>query len=308
MRAPLFPAACLFLGLLLVLLPPAGARAQAPAPCAEPLKAAIPVADTHGAPPYPREAETRGEEGTTMLTVTVGTDGAVSDATVARPSGSARLDEAAMSWVKSRFRWQPALQNCVAVASTLPVRVVWRNPFRGAPTVMAEGPAPASWSADVPPGGRRAAGFTLACDVNDIKAVLRLDVPERSADATPVLGIALTNANGPGQLYGPETVLLRLAPFENAKTPAFYMRKDGGRRQSYDLQFPNKVDFGQEIPVEMSWTTDGQVNLTVDWKKTSLAMSVAPAQVTFFAESGTGQIKDIQESWQGRKERPARCE
>src|SRR4051794_28889283 len=106
MRAPQFPAACLFTGLLLVLLLPADARAQAPANCATALTAS-PILETHTSPSYPREAETRGEEGVTMLMVSIGADGAVSDAKVSRPSGSTRLDDEAVSWVKSHYRWQP---------------------------------------------------------------------------------------------------------------------------------------------------------------------------------------------------------
>jgi TonB family protein len=296
MRAPELRAACLFAGLLLILLLPADARAQAPGDCTPSI-----VAATHTVPPYPSEAETRGEEGTTILAVSVGTDGAVSEAKISRPSGSTRLDDAALSWVKSRYRWQP--QNC---AATVPLRVVWRNPYKGAPTVLAEGPLPPSWSSDASRDGRPADGYVLPCTINDIKAVIRMDASQPGAG--PLLGIALTNANGPGQLYGPETVLLRLAYFQNANGVAIYMRKDGGRQQSYDIPFPNKVDFGQDIPIELSWGTDGQINLTVDWKKTSIAMSVPPAQATFFASGGKGEVRNIQTSWRGSRSQPASCE
>lgn len=299
MRAPLFVRA--FLVPLFVLAAPAIAWAQAPA-CAAPTA----VAGTHEAPPYPREAETRGEEGTTILAVTVGADGNVANASVVKPSGSARLDDAAVSWVTSRYRWQPAPQGC-SPAAPLPVRIVWRNPYKGAPTVTAEGPVPPAWSADASRGGQPAAGYVLPCTISDVKMVIHLDAAQPRA-GTPVLGIALTNANGPGQLYGPETVLLRLASFEDSNGIGVYMRKDGGRQQSYDLQFPNKVNFGQDIPIELSWNTDGQINVTVDWKKTSIAMSVAPAQLTFYVSGGKGEIKNIQASWQGRRDPPAACE
>jgi TonB family protein len=296
MRAPFFAGV---IALCVLALP---AWAQAPA-CPTPAA----IAGTHEAPPYPREAETRGEEGTTILAVTVGADGGVAKAMIAKPSGSERLDDAAMSWVNARFRWQPAPPGCGPAAAPLPVRIVWRNPYKGAPTVMAEGPVPPAWSADASRGGVAAIGYVLPCTISDIKTVIHLDAAQPRT-STPVLGIALTNANGPGQLYGPETVLLRLAYFENSNGVGIYMRKDGGRQQSYDLQFPNKVGFGQDIPIEFSWNTDGQINVTVDWKKTSIAMSVVPAQLTFYVSGGKGEVKNIQASWQGRRDPPAGCE
>ncbi|WP_157216679.1 energy transducer TonB [Flavisphingomonas formosensis] len=64
-----------------------------------------------GDPPrYPIESRRKHEQGTVWLTVLVGLDGRVSDISVARSSGSSRLDEAALAAVK-RWRWSPTMRN-----------------------------------------------------------------------------------------------------------------------------------------------------------------------------------------------------
>lgn len=68
-----------------------------------------------GAPPrYPRESRRKREQGTVELLVIVGTDGRVETISVARSSGSPRLDDAALGAVRG-WRWQPASRKGEAV-------------------------------------------------------------------------------------------------------------------------------------------------------------------------------------------------
>ena len=67
-----------------------------------------PIMETRQLPPYPKESIRLKEEGTVTLAVTVGTDGAVSQASVFKPSGHPRLDAAAANFVKGYWRWHPA--------------------------------------------------------------------------------------------------------------------------------------------------------------------------------------------------------
>lgn len=68
-----------------------------------------------GKPPrYPVESRRRKEQGTVVLSLTLGLDGAVEAITVSRSSGFARLDDAAKDAVK-RWRWRPTIQQGQAV-------------------------------------------------------------------------------------------------------------------------------------------------------------------------------------------------
>ncbi|NWK95429.1 energy transducer TonB [Sphingobium lactosutens] len=70
-----------------------------------------------GKPPrYPVESRRKHEQGTVVLSLIVGLDGAVESISVAQSSGSARLDNAARDAVKG-WRWKPILR------SGQPVRV-----------------------------------------------------------------------------------------------------------------------------------------------------------------------------------------
>jgi len=63
-----------------------------------------------GDPPrYPLESRRKHEQGTVWLSVLVGLDGRVSEISVARTSGSERLDDAALAAVK-RWRWSPTMR------------------------------------------------------------------------------------------------------------------------------------------------------------------------------------------------------
>lgn len=68
-----------------------------------------------GKPPrYPIESRRKKEQGTVVLSLTLGLDGAVEVITVSRSSGFARLDDAAKDAVR-RWRWRPLIQQGQAV-------------------------------------------------------------------------------------------------------------------------------------------------------------------------------------------------
>jgi protein TonB len=52
-------------------------------------------------PPYPMSAVRAGEQGLSALEVCVDARGSVTSATLAASSGSARLDEAALKWIRN---------------------------------------------------------------------------------------------------------------------------------------------------------------------------------------------------------------
>ncbi len=76
------------------------------------------IASTHTTPPYPPNARRLGEQGEVRLKITVTPQGTVGDAQVEQSSGHPDLDQTAMDWVKSHWRYKPAMQNGVAIAST----------------------------------------------------------------------------------------------------------------------------------------------------------------------------------------------
>jgi len=77
-------------------------------------------------PAYPMSAIRAGEEGKLALQVLVGPDGRVVEVKVVQSSGSARLDQAAMSEARSRWRLRPATRDGVPFAQWLTLGVVFR--------------------------------------------------------------------------------------------------------------------------------------------------------------------------------------
>jgi protein TonB len=68
-------------------------------------------ADNGNLPPsYPLDAARRGEQGTVTLRLTIGTDGGVLDAEVAKSSGSPRLDRAALTRIET-WHFKPAMRD-----------------------------------------------------------------------------------------------------------------------------------------------------------------------------------------------------
>lgn len=72
----------------------------------------------HVAPVYPRSARERGVEGVVTLRVVVEANGEISDITIARSSGSALLDRAAVAAVE-KWEFRPATMRGQPVRSTL---------------------------------------------------------------------------------------------------------------------------------------------------------------------------------------------
>ena len=112
--------------------PPSVAVANVPPPKAEVAPAAPtgPVADgdldsktiSAPVPQYPMMSRRLREQGTVVLSVLVGTDGNVAEISVARSSGFARLDKAALAAVR-RWRWSPFVRNGAAVEVRGPVYI-----------------------------------------------------------------------------------------------------------------------------------------------------------------------------------------
>jgi protein TonB len=66
------------------------------------------IAASHTIPEYPFVSRRLREQGTLRLKLTVDDKGVVTEAVVVNSSGFERLDEAAVSWVKSHWRYVPA--------------------------------------------------------------------------------------------------------------------------------------------------------------------------------------------------------
>ena len=104
--------------------------AAAPSPVATavaPLLPARPVAgmESDRPPSYPEIARRRGEQGSVLLRVSVSPDGSPLEVTVAKSSGFAALDSAAVSAVE-RWRFVPATRAGAPIAATAEVPVRFR--------------------------------------------------------------------------------------------------------------------------------------------------------------------------------------
>lgn len=98
---------------------PVPAASSAPAAVSVPVVAAPSIVQdsnlaakmVSGSPPrYPTESRRRREQGTVLLSVTVGVDGKVSGISVSQSSGFSRLDDAALSAVR-KWRWSPIIRD-----------------------------------------------------------------------------------------------------------------------------------------------------------------------------------------------------
>ena len=78
---------------------------------------------------YPSDAERNEQQGTTAVSLTVGTDGRVSGCSVTSSSGSSSLDSATCRILRSRARYTPAKdQNGNPIAGTDSARIRWVLP------------------------------------------------------------------------------------------------------------------------------------------------------------------------------------
>jgi protein TonB len=117
---------------------------------------------THLIPPYPPMSVMTSEQGTSLLSVEIGPDGAPTDVQVMNSSGSVRLDETARDFVKSTWRWTPPLAQCGPAAPKLRVQIKWD--LRDAPQEnVPRAPVLTMSEADFPPDAfrRKEQGMTL---------------------------------------------------------------------------------------------------------------------------------------------------
>jgi protein TonB len=84
------------------------------------------IAATHTIPEYPPLSRRLREQGTLRVKLDIDERGTVTAATVIRSSGFQRLDEAAVSWIKSHWRYTPAKRGPMPVVSTLETIVEFR--------------------------------------------------------------------------------------------------------------------------------------------------------------------------------------
>ena len=84
------------------------------------------IASTHTTPEYPFISRRLREQGTLRLKLTIDDKGSITEAVVVNSSGFERLDEAAVSWVKAKWRYMPAMQGTKAVASMIDAIVEFR--------------------------------------------------------------------------------------------------------------------------------------------------------------------------------------
>lgn len=119
--------------------PELGVQQQAPPSTATfilvpPLKPAVPVqpstklepvARTHLSPPYPTLSKRLGERGTTLMQVSISTQGTVTDCKTIKTSGSVRLDTTACTFVQEHWRWKPPTQDGKPITASERVSVIW---------------------------------------------------------------------------------------------------------------------------------------------------------------------------------------
>jgi protein TonB len=86
---------------------------------------AVGVLSTHTTPPYPILAIRLGEQGSVQLHVSISATGAVTAAAVTRSSGFPDLDQSAVNWVIAHWKYKPAVQGGVAVASATNAALVF---------------------------------------------------------------------------------------------------------------------------------------------------------------------------------------
>jgi TonB family protein len=79
------------------------------------------VPGTHSQPPYPPLSQRLGEQGSSVLRLTIGRDGEVEDTAITRSSGSNRLDAAAQDWVRRTWRWQQSGHACRSLTTIVTV-------------------------------------------------------------------------------------------------------------------------------------------------------------------------------------------
>jgi periplasmic protein TonB len=77
-------------------------------------------------PPYPQSALRAEVEGTVRLRIIIGIDGKVKSATVAKSSGTAALDEAAVAHALRKWRFTPASSDGTPIEDTREINVIFQ--------------------------------------------------------------------------------------------------------------------------------------------------------------------------------------
>ena len=123
-------ASLFFVQTILISMQPAMAEEQAS--CDKPGLSLEPIQGTHSLAPYPKEAQRRNDRGTTILSVTIGTDGAAKDIAIMQSNASQVLNNSVIEHIKTHWQWQPPMRDCRPATAQMPIRVVW---------VLADSPA-----------------------------------------------------------------------------------------------------------------------------------------------------------------------
>ncbi|MCC7541791.1 MAG: TonB-dependent receptor, partial [Deltaproteobacteria bacterium] len=177
---------------------------------------------------YPADLRARGVTGATVLRLTVGTSGTVTEASVATSSGHTALDEAAMAAAR-RFRFRPATRRGQPIAA----RIQYRYEF----TLEPEAPA-------VPTTGRITGRI-------------------RATDGSPVVGASVRVSGGPGVALAATTDVAGRFAIDEALPPGVYrlaVTAEGFLEASYE----ERVEAGEATGVTYRLTpvtapgTEGQ--------------------------------------------------
>jgi periplasmic protein TonB len=113
--------------------PPVVPRETTPPPPPVILTLPRAIEATHTIPEYPALARRLREQGTLRLRLAIDEKGFVTAATLVSSSGFPRLDEAAVKWIKTHWRYAPAMQGAKALSSTAQAIVEFRLQVRAAP-------------------------------------------------------------------------------------------------------------------------------------------------------------------------------
>ena len=157
---------------------------------------------------------------------------------------------------------------------------------------------PVGWSAEAKGLEHVTNRLSLPCDINHIEARLKLSNPERRPQMMPATGLDLV---APGAAL--ETVMLRLED-DGAGKPVLVLRKYGGPRPIDDMRFPVSLTYGQEVPVVIAWSADGEISVTAGGRQNRMPLGAAPAAVEFFVQGGKGDVTEARFTWQGPAKPP----
>jgi hypothetical protein len=152
---------------------------------------------------------------------------------------------------------------------------------------------PVGWSAQAKGLEDITNRLRLPCSVNRIAARMKLSNPEQRPQMMPATGLDLV-AVGAAR----ETVMVRLED-DGAGKLVLVLRKYGGPKPIDDIRFPLSIAYGQEVPVVLGWSADGDVTVTAGGRQNRMKLSAPPAAVEFFVQGGQGDVSEAKFDWQG---------